>query len=108
MHIGDGEQGYFNISGFIGSGDSDVGRIGDDPFAYVASVEPFHGNALAVYCKDSDAPPDQAVWTRHVLDVFGDPNEHGNGELDFATIGYSVERYYQTTKPKLMLFESET
>ena len=45
----------------------------------MASVEPVHGNASAVNCKDSDAPPDLAVWTRHVLDVFRNPNENGEG-----------------------------
>ena len=56
-----------------------LGRIGDDPFAYVAAVEPFHGNTVAVYCKNTDGPPDKVQWRRVVLDVFGDPNENGEG-----------------------------
>jgi hypothetical protein len=78
--IGEGERTQFEITGFRGSGDLDVGRIGDDPFAYVAAVEPFHGNTVAVYTKKTlgDAPG-KAKWTRFILDVFGDPNERGEG-----------------------------
>lgn len=78
--IGEGERTQFEITGFRGSGDLDVGRIGDDPFAYVAAVEPFHGNTVAVYTKKTlGDEPGTAQWTRFILDVFGDPNENGEG-----------------------------
>jgi hypothetical protein len=71
--IGTGELTQFEHTGFRGSGDLDAGRLGDDPFAYVAAVEPFHGNTVAVYVKDG------TEWRRTLLDVFGDPNENGEG-----------------------------
>lgn len=83
--IGVGELGKFDQTGFRGAGDADAGRIGDDPFAYVAAVEPFHGNTVAVYTKDPeyagdpDAPAERLSWRRTVLDTFGVPNENGEG-----------------------------
>ncbi|BCQ26872.1 hypothetical protein NK8_50560 [Caballeronia sp. NK8] len=78
--IGEGERTQFETTGFRGSGDLDVGRIGTDPFAYVAAVEPFHGNTVAVYVKESlGQAPEKAEWKRFILDVFGDPNESGEG-----------------------------
>lgn len=72
--IGTGELTQFEDTGFRGSGDVDAGRIGDDPMAYVAAVEPFHGNTVAVYAKDPGGR-----WQRSLLDVYGDPNENGEG-----------------------------
>ncbi len=78
--IGEGERTQFELTGFRGSGDVDVGRIGSDPFAYVAAVEPFHGNTVAVYVKDSiGESPEKTTWKRIILDVFGDTNENGEG-----------------------------
>ncbi|MEQ8967442.1 MAG: VCBS repeat-containing protein [Azospirillaceae bacterium] len=78
--IGDGELTQFEQTGFRGSGDMDAGRIGDDGFAYVAAIEPFHGNTVAVYTKtEPGAPADKATWTRTLLDIYGDPNENGEG-----------------------------
>lgn len=78
--IGEGERTQFQTTGFRGSGDLDVGRIGADPFAYVAAVEPFHGNTVAVYVKEKlGENPAEATWKRFILDVFGDPNEKGEG-----------------------------
>lgn len=79
-HIGRGEHERFDRTGFKGSGDVGAGRIGDDPHAYVAATEPFHGNTLAAYVKERPGTPvTEAVWRRVVLDVFGDPNELGEG-----------------------------
>lgn len=75
-HIGDGERTQFERTGFRGSGDLDCGRIGEDPVAYFAAIEPFHGNTVAVYVKDGAA---DAGYRRVLLDVFGDPNENGEG-----------------------------
>ncbi|GJF28120.1 hypothetical protein KNE206_08200 [Kitasatospora sp. NE20-6] len=78
--IGTGELGQFERTGFRGSGDLNAGRIGDDPMAYVAAIEPFHGNTVAVYVKEDPAVPAAgAVWKRFLLDVYGDPNENGEG-----------------------------
>jgi hypothetical protein len=77
-HIGDGETGQFEQTTFKGSGDLDGGRIGDDPLAYVAAIEPFHGNTVAVYTR-TGGDTTAAGWQRHLLDIFGDPNENGEG-----------------------------
>ncbi|WP_394941564.1 VCBS repeat-containing protein [Psychromicrobium sp. YIM B11713] len=74
-HIGEGELGQFAQTTFKGSGDLDGGRIGDDPLAYVAAIEPFHGNKVAVYVRNKETPG----WTRFLLDTYGDPNENGEG-----------------------------
>ncbi|GAA3115070.1 VCBS repeat-containing protein [Streptomyces rectiviolaceus] len=77
--IGTGELTQFEQTGFRGSGDLNVGRVGDDPMAYVAAIEPFHGNTVAVYTKATDGPADEVEWNRVLLDVYGDPNENGEG-----------------------------
>jgi hypothetical protein len=74
--IGTGDLERFEEIGFRGSGDVDAGRLGDDPFAYVAAIEPYHGNSVVVYLKDTDEP---TGWRRVLLDVFGDPNANGEG-----------------------------
>lgn len=77
QHVGDGERTQFESTGFRGSGDLDCGRLGEDPAAYFAAIEPFHGNTVAVYAKDGSAGAQP--FKRVVLDVFGDPNENGEG-----------------------------
>lgn len=77
--VGVGELTQFEQTGFKGSGDMDVGGTKDDNFAYVAAVEPFHGNTVAVYYKDDNQLPQNATWKRVLLDVYGDPNENGEG-----------------------------
>lgn len=72
-HLGDGETGQFEQTTFKGSGDVDGGRLGEDPLAYAAAIEPFHGNTVAVYTRRGDG------WRRFLLDVYGDPNENGEG-----------------------------
>ncbi len=64
---------------FKGSGNLGVGKIGDDPHAYIATIEPFHGNIVAAYYKNNDAPIEEATWNRVVLDVFDNLNEHSEG-----------------------------
>lgn len=171
--IGEGELTQFERTGFRGSGDLDVGRVGDDPFGYVAAVEPFHGNTVAVYTKQPGTAPETATWRRTLLDVYGDPNDNGegpghqvlcadfdgdgedeflvglrgpwpwqgvmyykaidlangvfakwrvsdesvariavadfngDGRLDFATIGYSVQNYYVAEDAKISLHRNE-
>lgn len=75
--IGPGEP--ENAVGFRGSGNVAYGRVGDDPYAYIATVDPFHGNVVTVYTR----PPGQALtdhpWQRHVLDTFGEFSETTQG-----------------------------
>ncbi|MEV0599855.1 VCBS repeat-containing protein [Streptomyces sp. NPDC050315] len=77
--IGTGELTQFQQTGFRGSGDMDAGRMGEDPMAYVAAIEPFHGNTVAVYVKDTEGLGEEPSWKRVLLDVYGDPNENGEG-----------------------------
>jgi len=57
-----------------GTGCVDVGRIGDDPFAYIATSDPFHGTTTCVYTK-TNRGMNGNEWKRHVLDVYGTPNQ---------------------------------
>lgn len=78
LHTGETTQ--EPVTGYKGSGNVAIGRIGADRYAYMAAVEPFHGNTLALYSRDEEH--DSIVggtWERRVLDVFGDPNEAGEG-----------------------------
>ncbi len=77
--LGHGEPGQAAQTGYRGSGNHAVGRIGGDPYAYIAAVEPFHGNTLAVYTPEGDGDLAQRTWRRTVLETFGDPNEAGEG-----------------------------
>jgi hypothetical protein len=78
-HLGSGELGQSQTTGFKGTGNVALGRIGGDPYAYIATVEPFHGNTVAVYSKDAGSALTDVTWKRTILDVFGDPNEAGEG-----------------------------
>lgn len=84
--IGTGELTQVYKTGFKGSGDVDAGKVGNDSFAYIATVEPFHGNTVAVYYKDSDS--DNSLtgtsWKRVVLDVYDNPNVLGEGPCHFV------------------------
>jgi len=78
LHTGETTQ--QETTGYKGSGNIAIGRLGDDRYAYLAAVEPFHGNTLALYTRDG--AHDGVVggtWERRVLEVFGDPNEAGEG-----------------------------
>jgi hypothetical protein len=75
-HLG---SGVLNQVRFKGSGNVDVGGLGDDRFSYIPAVEPFHGNTVAVYTKRDDSSLTSITWKRTVLDVFGPPNENGEG-----------------------------
>ncbi|KAF4468833.1 Aldos-2-ulose dehydratase [Fusarium albosuccineum] len=55
-----------------GSGSADAGRIGSNPFAYVASIDPFHGPKVCAYTR-SGRELEGNLWKRHVLDVYGTP-----------------------------------
>ncbi|MBI2921941.1 MAG: VCBS repeat-containing protein [Planctomycetes bacterium] len=77
--LGTGDDTNYGTTGYKGTGNVHIGRVGSDPCAYLAATEPFHGNVVAVYTKDSDAPLEKANWKRKVLDVYGVPNAKGEG-----------------------------
>ena len=54
LPISMGERSEVKKTGFKGSGNVCHGRIGDDPCAYIASIEPFHGNTVVIYYKVKD------------------------------------------------------
>lgn len=77
--LGEGEQTQVQRTHFKGSGNVAIGSVGNDRYAYIATVEPFHGNTVAVYSNDRPTSIDGGTWTRTILDVYGDPNETGEG-----------------------------
>jgi hypothetical protein len=53
----------------------------------VATVEPFHGNTIAVYLKDYQSKPSPGwdfYWRRVILDVYDNPNPLGEGPGHFV------------------------
>ena len=85
--IGTGELTQASQTGFKGSGNVDLGKIGDDESAYIPTVEPFHGNTVAVYYKDKKSQPSPGwdySWQRLVLDVYDNPNPLGEGPGHFV------------------------
>ena len=77
--LGTGEETEVGFTGFKGTGNLAIGRVGGDPYAYIATLEPFHGNVVAVYTKGPGGKGLKGPWRRTILDVFGDPNEAGEG-----------------------------
>jgi hypothetical protein len=71
-----GEVDQQPATGYAGSGNVAIGRIGDDPFAYIVAAEPFHGNTLALYTpRDPSGSLTERTWDRTVIDVFGEAGE---------------------------------
>ncbi|MGK7881967.1 MAG: FG-GAP repeat domain-containing protein [Crocosphaera sp.] len=64
---------------FTGSGNVDIGNIGTDLYGYIATLEPFHGNKVAVYTKNVEADLAKMRWKRTELDVLGYTNKNGEG-----------------------------
>lgn len=81
VHIGEGEQTQDNPSGFTGSGGVAACHRDGDPFAFIASQEPLHGNILAVYTKDTASSLDTVRWKRQIIDTFGPVSGSGEGPL---------------------------
>jgi len=73
--VGAGEQSQRDRTGWAGSSSVAVGTLASQGLRFAATLEPFHGNTVAVYVD----PGDQSQWERTVLDVYGDPNEMGEG-----------------------------
>ncbi|MFD8224363.1 FG-GAP repeat domain-containing protein [Streptomyces massasporeus] len=60
---------------FRGSGNLAVGRIGGRSCAVIVTLEPFHGDTVAVYVRpDTTAAPFGTPWRRKVLKVFDRPD----------------------------------
>lgn len=74
-----GELTEYTQTHFKGTGNICFGKVEGDPYGYIAAVEPFHGNVVAVYTKEGGGRLDDARWKRTVLDIYGDPNEHDEG-----------------------------
>ncbi|KAI9148001.1 Aldos-2-ulose dehydratase [Paramyrothecium foliicola] len=55
-----------------GTGSADAGKIGANPFAYVATIDPFHGPKVCVYTRNERGQVGE-LWKRHVLDIYGTP-----------------------------------
>ena len=77
--IADGEQGQRHQTNYAGSGGVSVGKTGEDRFAYIAALEPFHGNVVSVYIKSSNHSLKEIQWQRYVLDIYGHPDQNGEG-----------------------------
>lgn len=73
--VGAGEQSQRERTGWTGSSSVAVGTLPSQGIRYAATLEPFHGNTVAVYVEPDGSGP----WSRTVLDVYGDPNEVGEG-----------------------------
>jgi hypothetical protein len=83
-NIGEGEQGLEEQTGNYGSGAVAVGQTGNDSVSYIATAEPFHGNVIAVYVKNTINAVKQIEWKRYILDVYGHPNEQGEGPIHYV------------------------
>ncbi|KAI1098295.1 hypothetical protein F4804DRAFT_325172 [Jackrogersella minutella] len=65
-----------------GTSNCDIGRVGNDAFAYIATLEPFHGIKACVYTKVEQTLNREPKWQRQVLDTYGTPNQllkYGDG-----------------------------
>jgi hypothetical protein len=78
--LGEGDQ-TGQAGQFRGCGNVAVGKVGDDPYAYMATVDPFHGNIVAVYTRAPGQALTDHPWKRTILDTFGpfDPDTQGPG-----------------------------
>jgi hypothetical protein len=83
-NIADGEQGEKRQTNYYGSGGVGIGKVGNDALGYIAALEPFHGNIVSVYIKTTNNPLNQTQWQRHVLDVYGHPDENGEGPSHYV------------------------
>ncbi|EPQ54179.1 hypothetical protein GLOTRDRAFT_139544 [Gloeophyllum trabeum ATCC 11539] len=78
---------------YWGSGSVDVGMVHDDPVGYIATCEGFHGNSIAIYVKNPDAPKgtasllDSSHWARVVVDNFGPLTDDHTGTVHHVATG---------------------
>ncbi|KAI9065003.1 hypothetical protein FKP32DRAFT_1675136 [Trametes sanguinea] len=78
---------------YWGSGSVDIAAAGEDPVAYIATCEGFHGNVVSVYIKKSGAPKGAAAlldskhWERVTIDNFGPLNQAHTGTIHHVSSG---------------------
>ena len=120
--LGEGDQ--TGQAPFRGCGNVAYGRIGDDPYGYIATVDPFHGNIVAVYTRQPGEALTDHPWKRTILDTFGDfdpdtqgPGHHvmtgdfdGDGDDEFLValkgpLPHQGVYYYKAIDPANGLFE---
>ncbi|GFE97878.1 VCBS repeat-containing protein [Gluconobacter sp. R71646] len=77
--VGSGEGSQLERTGFKGSGDAAIGHLGSTGHDIVLSLEPFHGNTVCIYYATQGCSNLGSQWSRDILDVYGDPNELGEG-----------------------------
>jgi hypothetical protein len=70
QHISEGDQTHVDI-GFKGCSNARAGRLGDDPYGFIATIDPFHGNKVTVHTRLSGKTMTDQAWKRTVLDDFG-------------------------------------
>lgn len=85
------DQAQFSPAHFQGSNTAEVVKMGSDPFAYIAAVEPFHGNILAVYTKETEGSLSKVTWKRHVIDVYGPPDYPSGQGPGHDVIAFDVD-----------------
>lgn len=69
--IGEGDQ-TGQAGQFKGSGNVAYGKIGEDKYAYIATIDPFHGNLVTVYTRKPGTDLTDHPWKRTILDTFGE------------------------------------
>ncbi|KAI5847392.1 hypothetical protein DFP73DRAFT_630662 [Morchella snyderi] len=79
-HITDGVEQKPGMD-YYGSACVDVGKLGNDPSAYIMTIDPFHGGVVSVVTKQKTGP-DSHIWTRKVLDVYGPGHYVVCGDFD--------------------------
>ncbi|MEN7546313.1 hypothetical protein AAG747_00245 [Rapidithrix thailandica] len=65
---------------FTGTNTACPGKIGENPFAYIAALEPFHGGIVSTYQHN----PASWEWDRFVLHKYGEIDEQGYGVGHFV------------------------
>ena len=68
--ISEGDQTHADI-GFKGCSNARTGRLGGDPYGFIATIDPFHGNRVTVHTRQSGKTMTDQEWRRTVLDDFG-------------------------------------
>ncbi|MFY7066614.1 hypothetical protein ACOQFV_12200 [Nocardiopsis changdeensis] len=103
-HIGDGvpprasqeigrPPNYKETPLFGGSGNVAVGRIGGQAASCIVTVEPFHGNTVAVYTRPwGTGSPFERPWERRVVKVFPQPieSDEEGPKKSYDAVGHHV------------------
>ncbi|WP_017571640.1 hypothetical protein [Nocardiopsis halotolerans] len=103
-HIGDGvpprasqeigkPKNYKNTPEFGGSGNVAIGRVGGQAASCIVTVEPFHGNTVAVHTRPwGTGSPFERPWERRVVKVFPQPveSEEEGTKKRYDAVGHHV------------------